>query len=81
MPQWKLPCASFFFKANLPPEDRDKERHNVSAHFFNYDVADIFLANPQRGMEIIQQVQCYEEVNLPEAPSVGDGVVLCLDVD
>ena len=32
-------------------------------------------------LEIIQQVQCYEEVNLPEAPSVGDGVVLCLDVD
>ena len=31
--------------------------------------------------EVIQQGQCHEEVHLHEAPSVGDGVVLCLDVD
>ena len=30
---------------------------------------------------MIQQGQCHEEVHLHEAPSVGDDVVLCLDVD
>ena len=60
-------------QAALGPHDGGVVERKADGH-----VAVIGHHNQQ---EVIQQGQFHEEEHLHEAPSVGDGVVLCVDVD
>lgn len=38
-------CISSSLKGNLTPHEEAKNNPKVNAHFFNYDITDIFLSN------------------------------------
>lgn len=41
-------CICSFYRVNMAPNEGTKNNPNINAHFFSYNMADIFLVNQSK---------------------------------